>query len=270
MNTQKLTEKSTLYKDLTVYYYVKGNPKHPSIVLLHPAFANHKIFNMQISFLSEEYYVIAVDMVSHGKSQNFKSNVNMSDMADIVESILSIENAHHVHLLGVSLGSLIAQRIADKYPNRVHTVTVVGGYSIHKDNHILMKKQQKEIFKWLFYLLLAPKKFKQYIIKNTCFSKDSYDVFELSLSEFKRSQLRGMNGMNSVFHKINHSVSYPLLIVYGEHELPLLQKANDDWTRAEKMSRLEIIPNAGHCANIDNYSFFNKVFRNFIDDSIKH
>lgn len=264
MNTQGIIEKCILYKDLTVYYYVKGDSNKPSIVLLHPAFGNHKIFDKQFA-LADDYYVIAVDMVSHGNSQNHKSKVTMGDMPEIIAHILTVESVAQAHIIGVSLGSLVAQSIAHKHPEMVKSVTVVGGYSIHKDNSTLLKTQQKEIFKWFFYILFSLSRFKQYIIDNSCHNQASRNALEESLSTFKRRQLRGMSGMNRLFYQTEAPIAYPLLIIAGEHDLPLLLKNNQEWAKGEKLSKTEIIPNAGHCANIDNPKVFNHILSSFID-----
>lgn len=268
MKNQALIEKTIIFKDLRLYYYTQGTRANPSMLLLHPAFADHTIFTKQMDVFSEDYYLIAVDMVGHGKSQNFKSHVNMGDMPDIIESILTSEKSTHVHLLGVSLGSLVAQGFAYKYPHRICSVAVVGGYSIHKANDDLLRKQKSEIFKWLFYLMFSLKKFKKYIIDNSSYSKDSAVVFENCFNNFRREQFRAMSNMGKLFVKATHPVSYPLLIVNGEHDLPLLLKSNEQWAKLEPSSRIRTIHHAGHCANIDNAQYFNTIYADFLYEHI--
>jgi 3-oxoadipate enol-lactonase len=260
MKAEALLEKTTTFKDFTLYYYTQGIPTNPTILLLHPAFADHRIFVKQLEPFSQSHYVIAVDMVGHGKSQNFNSSVNMGDMPEIIESILVLEKCKQVHLLGVSLGSLIAQGFAFKFPHRISSVTIIGGYSIHKNYEELLKKQKSEIGKWLFYLIFSLRKFKKYIIQNSSYSKESADVFEKCFETFKRRQFRAMSNLGKLFIKTTHPVFYPLLIVNGEHDLPIILKHNELLTHLEPSSRLKTIPHAGHCANIDNAEYFNMIY----------
>lgn len=264
MNTNELTRKTMTFKDFTLYYYTQGNPANQAILFLHPAFADHRIFKKQFAAFSEDYYLIAVDMVGHGLSQNFKSSVNMGDMPDIIEDILDAEKSPQVHILGVSLGSLVAQGYAYKYPKRIRSVAVVGGYSIHKAYDELLKKQKSEIFKWVFYLIFSLNKFKKYIIENSSYSKDSADVFEKCFETFRRPQFRAMSNMGKLFVKLTQPVAYPLLIVNGEHDLPILLNANKQWAQLEPSSYLSTISHAGHCANIDNAEQFNIIYAKFL------
>ncbi|MBN2222453.1 MAG: alpha/beta hydrolase [Vallitaleaceae bacterium] len=264
MNMHEFKLKTILYNDFTIHYYTQGNIANPAILMLHPAFADYTIFQKQFDAFSKDYYLIAIDMVGHGKSQNFKSSVTMGDMPEIIDSILSYEKIPHIHLLGVSLGSLVAQSYAFNYPNRVFSLAAVGGYSIHKANENLLKKQKSEIFKWIYYLIFSLKKFKKYIIANSSYSKESSDVFEKCFETYRRAQFRAMSKMNKLFIHHDKPVPYPLLIINGEHDLPLLLTTNKLWASLEPSGKLHIIPQAGHCANIDNAKVFNKIYADFL------
>lgn len=257
-------EKTYQYGDSTISYIAKGNKDGETIVMLHPAFANNQIFTPQLEAFNEDYYLIAVDLIGHGQTDLSKGNVNMKDMPLIIDKILDVEGRKDAHLLGVSLGSLVVQAVADIFPHRTKTVTVVGGYSIHKDNEGILKAQSKEMGKWLFYLIFSLKKFKQHIIESSSYSDASKAVFEKALHKFKRRQLMSMNGMNVLMTKKDDPVTYPLLVVCGEKDLALATDFGRYWETIEPKARYVEIENAGHCANIDNPEDFNQVFRTFI------
>jgi 3-oxoadipate enol-lactonase len=57
-----LREKKYEYKGMSVHYYMCGNKDKEVIVLLHPAFADYRIFQEQFKGLSDKYCMIAIDI----------------------------------------------------------------------------------------------------------------------------------------------------------------------------------------------------------------
>jgi len=259
-----IEEKIIEYNGMNIYYYTKGDSKNDAIVMLHPAFSDHEMFIEQIKYFSDSYYVIVFDMVSQGKSVVLKTNNNMGHMPEIIERVLEKEKVLHLHLLGVSLGSLVAQAYVDKYSQRVKSVTIVGGYSIHKANKHLLKAQMKEGFKWIVYILFSMKKFKNYVINNSVRSTYGKEIFRKGIDTFTRSSFRGMAGMNTLMRDDEAPVQYPLLIICGEFDINLSKDASKNLSHLEPTSNYIEIKDAGHCAQIDKPSEFNKIFNDFI------
>lgn len=256
--------KTYFYKDMEVFYTEAGSSDKPAIVLLHPAFGDHTMFKHQTAYFEKNYYVIAVDMVAHGKSQPNKARVDMSDMPDIVAGILDAQGIGKAHVVGVSLGSIVAQAVAAAFPERVLSVTIVGGYSIHKDNKHIQKEQRKAIYKWLFYMLISMKKFKAHVVDTVIYSQESRELFTRAISGFTRRSFMYMGGMERFFVDRPEPVSYPLLILCGEHDTPLALEAGERLHSLEPGSHYTVIKDAGHCANIDNPEAFNAELESFL------
>ena len=64
--------------------------------------------------------------------------------------------------------------------------------------------------------------------------------------------------------KTPKSLPQPLLIIAGEHDLPIVYSNSLAWHKQEPNSQLAIIPAAGHCANMDNAPEFNRVLGEFL------
>lgn len=190
----------------------------------------------------------------------------MKDAPDIVKSILSVHGIADCHVIGVSMGSLVAQAFADRYPNLTRTVTVVGGYSIHRPTDKINKAQRKEMFRWLLYILFSMKKFRSYLISVSCYTPQGRKLFERGAVRFGRKSFSAMSGMNRLFHRNDGVVPYPLFIIVGEHDLPLAHEAAQEWHAAEPNSDYAVVPHAGHCANADRPEVFNEWVLGFIRD----
>ncbi len=260
----KLTKKELVFKTETITYYVSSQEKAETLTFIHPAFADHTLFIRQIEFFRQKYNIILIDMVGHGDSQMKGSQVDLSNMPKIIELILNDLSISNTHLIGVSLGSLIAQSVAYQYPNLIRSVTIVGGYSIHKTNKNIQKAQRKEMFKWFVRVVFSMASFRNYITKSSVHSDEGKALFTKAISKINRRTLMVMRGVGQLFAESNIPVSYPLLIICGEFDLDLAIEASRSLNKLEPNSTFELILNAGHCANIDNAVVFNNTLNEFL------
>jgi pimeloyl-ACP methyl ester carboxylesterase len=259
-----IQQKVFSYKDMEVYYWTAGSPEKQAIVFLHPAFGDHTMFKHQMAHFEADYYMIAVDMVAHGKSQPHRDRVDMGCMPDIITGILDACGVKRAHLVGVSLGSLVAQATAYAHPERAASVTIVGGYSIHKDNAHIKKAQRKEMMRWVLYMLTSMDKFKAHVVSVSIKSDEGKALFTQAISSFTRKSFMYMGGMERFFVDADSPVPYPLLIMCGEHDTPLALDAAQRLNALEPGSELIIVKDAGHCANVDNPSVFNEALEAFL------
>lgn len=259
-----MSEHKITYKETDIYYYTEGQRDNEAIVMLHAAFCDHQIYEEQVNDLGKDYFLIMIDMIAHGKSQLSKQNVNMGDMPDIIRMILEGLNIKSAHIVGSSLGSLIAQGFAHHYADMVKSVTVVGGYSVHKDNRHIMKAQRKEMFKWLGYILFSMQGFRRYITNVSAYTEKGKEVIMRGVSVYTRRSLRGMQGMEKIMVIKDTQVPYPLLVMSGEHDLDLAKEAGKQFGESEGNGQYICVEGAGHCVTIDQPTVFNKYFRDFV------
>jgi pimeloyl-ACP methyl ester carboxylesterase len=188
----------------------------------------------------------------------------LDETVEHVRAILDRYEIQSCHLLGVSLGSLVIQGFARAYPGRAASVAVVGGYSIHKNNRELLKTQNREILMWMFKLLFNMDSFREYVARKSSYLPAGYERMLESSQAFRRGSMKYLQGMRNLFVEQKKPVPYPLLIVYGDHDLPLVLKHGKAWAATEPNASLCILENAGHCANFEQPEAFNAVYREFL------
>lgn len=146
-------------------------------------------------------------------------------------------------------------------------MTSTGGYSIFGDNSAISKAQNREIFRSFFLILFNMAGFRRYVVKNTNVVEAERQIFYRVMRKFTRRSLTVLSGMDKILDKFPRTLSQPLLILVGEHDLPILLSHAQEWQKREPDAHLRIIPNAGHCANMDNPAEFNRVLAEFINSS---
>jgi pimeloyl-ACP methyl ester carboxylesterase len=261
----KIDHKTIENNGNTIHYFVSGNVERETIVFLHPAFGDHQCFDRQIDYFSSNYRVITVDMLGHGLTGVEKSKDKITATSTHLAEILKTENCDKIHIVGVSVGSLLAQDFALKYPEKILSLTVLGGYYINKDQKEVMKSQGKEMFKWLFKMIFSMDAFRRYTGNVSAINEIEQVRFYESAKHFTRKSFTVMSGLDKLIANRNIQRKYPLLILSGEKDNELAQKMAKQWHEEEPInSEMFIIENAGHCANMDNAEKFNNILMSFI------
>jgi 3-oxoadipate enol-lactonase len=261
----KALEEKVLSKNgYDVYYYVAGPPDRELIVFLHPAFGDHHAFDRQLGAVADRYRVLALDMVGHGRSQVRKGRVTIDATLEHVAEMMALENQAACHLVGVSMGSLIAQALAARYPEKVKTLTVVGSYDIFGDRSKIERANLSAMLKFIFWLLVSKKRFRRVITSFVAIQSDAQAQFDRGAAAVRRRSLLVLPGMNNLMPKGEKSVFHPLLIIVGDQELELVRQTAAAWHESDPASQFHVIANAGHCANMDNPKVFNAILLGFL------
>ncbi len=258
-----MTQKKLKHSPI-VYYISKHDGKAEWICLLHAAFVNHLMFREQINEFKDKYNILAIDIIGHGQSTEVKKKDGILKMSEWIKEILIVEGIEKIHIVGVSLGSVLAQDFANHYPDMVKSLACFGGYDI---NHFDSNLQQKNNIAQMFMMMKAIFSIKWFAKANKKISayteKAQNDFYELNVLFPKKSlmYLAGLDGMVNK-HKSQQRM-YPLLIGCGENDIPEELDAIKMWKETEPSCRSVVFENAGHCVNMDVPQTFNNIMEKF-------
>jgi len=248
-----------------IHYFVSGADTNDLIVFLHPAFGDHRCFDKQIDFFASEYRVITIDLIGHGLSQVEKSKDKIDISTEHLRLIMEKEGVEKAHLIGVSMGTLIAQYFALQHPEKVNSLTILGGYDINADNKEVAKAQRSENIKWIFKALFSMDSFRRYVASMTAIKPESHAKFYEMAKMYKRKSFMVMSGLGNILkQRDNVKKDYPMLIINGDSDIDLSIRMAKSFHENEPNSEFHLIQNAGHCANMDNEQDFNKILMDFL------
>lgn len=261
---QPLTEKIIEGDNMHFYYYMAGKEGAPLILFLHPAFTDHTAFNPQFDAIGAHYRIAAVDLIGHGNSQG-KNDEGIDASVKYIHKIIAAEGYKNVHLVGVSVGSLIAQQYAIDYPTEVLSLTAVGAYPIHVADKRVKETQRKHNFKAVFRALFSMKAFRRYSAQVSTHSPSATWQFYHSAEKFTRRSFPKMQGLSNILKEREApTIDYPTLLMTGEHDLELAKEMAYDWHKQLPLSTYYEIENAGHCINLDQPDIFNRILLQFL------
>lgn len=134
------------YKDKQCYYETHGEGS--PLLLLHGNTASSKMFAKEIAFYKEEFMVILIDFLGHGKSDRLLELPQdlWYDEALQVISFMEEMKLNNVNIIGTSGGALVAINVGLMRGNLVHKIiadSFEGEYSIIDESIIEERKQSK-------------------------------------------------------------------------------------------------------------------------------
>jgi pimeloyl-ACP methyl ester carboxylesterase len=91
----------------------------PDCVFIHGVGLNRRIWAEQVKAFSPFYRVITYDLAGHGRSDTLRGPLTLDDFAKQLLALADAVDSQRLHLVGHSLGALIAIEFALKYPDRV-------------------------------------------------------------------------------------------------------------------------------------------------------
>lgn len=115
-----------LHSGITLNYVVQGDPQGSVIVLLHGAGDSWHSYERVLPLLPSTYRVYAVTLRGHGLSDHPDTGYSRADFAADILDFLDQLNLHHATLVGHSLGSFVAQKVAEQDAGHLDRLVLIG------------------------------------------------------------------------------------------------------------------------------------------------
>lgn len=251
--------------DQIIYYKTYGNFENECLFLIHPAFGDSMCFEHQIDFFIEKYYLIVIDLVGHGYSQPTNLKIKIDRSAFHISDILEVENIKTCHLIGISLGGLLAQDFADRFPNKVKSIIALGAYNIHSRDKRVKQASNQASIGLILRIMFSMKSFRAAISKLSVLMPEEQQKFITSASHFKRKSFRVMSTLSKIIAPSDSiNLKCPILILYGANDIDLAKELGKSWHKDFPTSQFTCIEGSGHLANMDNPNQFNELVLAFL------
>lgn len=137
---EELVRQTIDSKGVKISYVVAG--KGEPVVLIHGLYSS-VVMNWQLpgtlEQLAKNYQVVAIDMPGHGNSDKpEKDDAYGLAMVDDVIAVMDELKIKKAHIVGYSMGGMIALKLISKYPDRAISGTL-GGMGMMKEGGVLQK-----------------------------------------------------------------------------------------------------------------------------------
>ena len=247
--------------------YKAENRSNKWITFIHGAGGNSSIWFNQVRFFKAYFNVLLIDLRGHGKSEVSPKGKEYT-FEIIIDDILNVLDHNKIeksHFVGISLGSILIQKMIQLHSNRVEKIGLGGAIlNLNLQSRFLMfmGKLTQSIFPFIWiYTFFA------YVIMPYKAHRKSRDLFikeekKISHAEFRR-WYKLTTTILPVLAKIRaKQLKPPTLYIMGIQDymfLPFVKKI----IMIHQNATMIILPGSGHVVNIDQPDLFNDNLLNF-------
>ncbi|MGL4233001.1 MAG: alpha/beta fold hydrolase [Casimicrobium sp.] len=111
--------------------------ERPTIVFSHALGYDHSMWDAIIPSFSNRYPLIAYDHRGQGKSEksatDFSIDALVDDAASVILNEVFAKGGGPVHFVGLSMGGMVAQGLAARYPHLVKSIVVANSAMLYDD-----------------------------------------------------------------------------------------------------------------------------------------
>tara|TARA_B100000073_G_scaffold113213_1_gene91477 strand:- start:707 stop:1489 length:783 start_codon:yes stop_codon:yes gene_type:complete len=248
----------------TFYVYNKKNQISP-MVFIHGVGLTHEIWQPQLDFF-KDYSNLSYDILGHGKSSLNKEKISFDDFSDQLIELLNELKIDKIHLIGFSIGSLIARNFATKFNDRLKSLILLGSiYKRSEEQQKIVNSRFDQAKKELKLSKQALKRWftDEYLEKNPkTYEKISLILSSNNMSNFlKVYELFVKHKNDEDFEKIKVNT----LIMTGEYDVGSTVKMSEELNRIIKNSEIKIINNGKHLCGIECADDINLTIKNFVN-----
>lgn len=248
----------------TFYVFNKKEQSIP-IVFIHGVGLTYEIWQPQLDFF-RDYSNLSYDILGHGKSSLTRQNISFDDFSEQLVDLIDELKIEKIHLVGFSIGSLIARNFATKYSKRLQSLILLG--SIYKRS-----EQQQKIVNERFNQAKKELKLSRQALKRWFTDKylennpNTYEKISSILSENNMANFLKVYEL-FVRHKNDENfekIQTKTLVMTGEHDIGSTIEMSQQLNNIIKGSELKIIKDGKHLCGIECADEVNLAIKNFVN-----
>jgi len=233
---------------ITLNYVVQGNPNGPVIVLLHGAGDSWHSYDRVFPLIPPSYRVYAITLRGHGLSDHPAVGFLRTDFAADILDFLDQLHIHHATLVGHSLGSFVAQTVAEEDTDHIDRLVLIGSGPGFQPNHSATD-EIKSAFSGLQDPI--PYTFARDFQASTIYGSVPASFYETLVSEAQRVPASTWHGLGSDFFGNDSfddlkKIHVPTLVLWGEKDNFFKKEDQDVLVKTLPHGVLKVYPETGH------------------------
>ncbi|TET12410.1 MAG: alpha/beta hydrolase [Candidatus Thorarchaeota archaeon] len=259
--------------DIDIYYEIHGPTDAPPLVLIGGWASYRWIWFRQIPIFREKYRCVVFDNRGAGKSSKPDYPYTIEMFADDTVGLMKALDIDNAHVLGISMGGLIAQQIAISYPEKVRSLIIASSH-FGGPNQIRMDDKTMALLIALPTETISKEQAREMRYRatfSTKFLQENRSVIEQidGWAEKHPAPLYAQVRQSSAVGEFNSEselkqISASTLIIHGDSDCAVPPRNGELLAENISNSKLILIEGGSHFSIIEKYEEFNNAVMNFI------
>lgn len=233
------------------------------IVFLHGVGTDRMAWRPQMAHFSLSWRAIALDYPGYGESDRPARPLSREDIAGRLLGAWSELGVKKTHLVGLSMGGVVALEILRQAPERILSLTLADSFAYHPDGRAIVERNHRAI--------------EAMTMRQFACQCVSHLVAPSAGPEVRHQLVEVMGTIDpGVYHwatsavwtadyrTLLPSLKARTLVLVGEHDERTPLTLSDELRRGIPGALLVVVPGCGHLTNMENPSEFNRILSEFL------
>ena len=252
--------------ELDVTYRFDGPADRPVLLMSNSLMSNLTMWDPTVPALADRFRILRYDTRGHGQTTVTPGPYSIAMLADDAIGLLDALGIRQAHIMGLSMGGMIAQQIGARYPDRVLSLLLCDTASEMPPRSM-----------WEERLTIARSRGISGLVDGTIKRWFTAPFIERAPQEIAkvREMILGtpvegyMNCAGAVRDMAQTTmllkIKAPTLVITGRQDPACTVEQSTVLHRMIDTSRMVVIEDAAHLSNIEQPTVFNREIRNFLD-----
>ena len=252
---------------IDVNYEVHGKEGAPWLVLSHSLACSVRMWDPQIAALKDSYRILAYDTRGHGATEAPKEAYTLDLLADDLFFLLKELKITSAHYCGLSMGGMIGQTFALKYPGVFKTLTLADTTSRYPAEAAPVWAERVRTAEAKGMEPLAQPTLERWFTEP--FRRSNPAAVDAIRKLILATPVAGYAGCCHALPKINvtarlKEIKCPILVIVGADDPGTPPAMAREIHENAPGSKLVVLPQAAHLANLEQPDGFTRALRSFI------
>jgi 3-oxoadipate enol-lactonase len=252
---------------IEVNYEIHGTEGAPWLVLGHSLACSVRMWDPQIAALKDQYRILAYDTRGHGGTEAPKGEYSLEMLADDLHGLLETLGIKAPHFCGLSMGGMIGQTFALKFPGVFRTLTLADTTSRYPAEAAPVWAERIKTVEAQGMAPLAQPTLERWFTE--AFRKSRPDVVDGVRKLILATPPAGYIGCCHAIPKINLSarlkeIKCPILVIVGADDPGTPPAMAREIHENAPGSKLVVLPQAAHLANLEQPAGFTRALEDFL------
>jgi len=254
---------------IDLYYEITGTGE--PLLLIHGHGSSTQDWALQVDYFAQHYQVITFDVRGFGRSSKPSGPYSIRLFAEDTAALLQGLKVISAHIVGISMGGMIAFELALGFPHLVKSLVIVNSYP-----EMRLETWQERLALWRRFLmvdLLGMRK-TGIILSRVLFIKPEQESLRTVFIEHWAK-----NDKRAYRESLKAIVNWDVEARLGEIQCPVLVVASDEdylpfeekqaYTAKLPNAKLVVIEDARHAVTAERPEQFNKIVEEFLAEAVK-
>jgi len=251
-------------RDIRLYYEVAG--QGDPVVFIHGLGSSARDWEYQVPFFAPRYRVVVFDVRGHGRSDKPPGPYSVPLFAQDAAALIRALEAAPAHVVGISMGGMIALQLAVDEPALVRSLVVVNS-----GPELVVRTFRERLMilqRFLIVRLLGMRKMGEVLSQRLFPRPDQAPLRQMFVERWAendprayREAMRALVGW-SVADRLG-DIRCPTLVIASDQDYTPVS-AKEAYVARMPNARLVVIPDAHHAVTVERPEEFNQVLLDFL------